>query len=53
VIWREWDSGTVRVLNRKRLPDVMTAPQILPQALSGNRAFFFDSACAIVAGAAD
>jgi hypothetical protein len=26
----------------------MTVPQILPQASSGNRAFFFDSACAIV-----
>ena len=31
-------------------PDVITAPQILPQTLSGNRAFFFDSAYAIVGG---
>jgi len=29
-------------------PRVITAPQILPQVASGNRAFFFDSACAIV-----
>jgi hypothetical protein len=38
----------VQVLNRTRRPYVITAPQNLPQALSGNRAFFFDSACAIV-----
>ena len=40
--------GTPSVPELGRGPDVITAPQTLPQISSGNRAFFFDSACGIV-----